>query len=357
MVRGVPVRLYRVNAKGKITKDRSLDDVESLLVVEELKLGYDDYISSMVIWATEDPVRIAKELGVLRMVPMGGYIRGLLGGERKRGKREYAGLVVEYYKVVNGIAHIKLCNLTKSYQVPVDLMERYGVGIYKLYYRGLINPYNCRTYDVLLSARGDEELRRFLKALIELNRGIMPERDLDYLHTLIEELKVSVDMFKEEHYYVVYRRNRAFTACVVERPKNAVSSDVVSYIECRDAEQAYYYAAVLNYLAYKVVESGRSFIRDQFARPAIAIVVAGLSWKTVPETTRTQIASLSMQLSRRLVWKDYRSQRTALIELVQYPEFKKIMGILDELVDKDKLREALELVSASDKENTEEDSD
>lgn len=282
---------------------------------------------------------------------------GLLGGEKKKGKQKYAGLVIKHYKEVNGIADIQLYNLTSSYQVPVDLMKRYGVDVYKLYYRGLINPFNCKTYNVLLSAKGDKELRGFLEALISFNQSIMTNKDQDYLKMLIKELKTSIDMFKEEHYYVVYRRNRAFTACVVERPKNAVSSDVVSYIECKDAEQAYYYAAVLNYLAYKVVESGGSFIRDQFARPSIAVAVAGLSWKTVPESTRTQVASLSIQLSRKLAWRDRPSQRTALVQLAQHPEFKKVISILDGLVDKDRLREALELVSATGEEETEEDAD
>lgn len=282
---------------------------------------------------------------------------GLLGGEKKKGKQKYAGLVVEHYKEVNGVVYIKLYNLTKSYRVPVDLMKRHEVAVYKLYYRGLINPFSCRTYDVLLSARGDIELKKFLRALVDFNRDSITETDLEYLNTLIRELKTSLDMFKEDHYYVVYRCQRIFTACVPIDLKMAISESHIAYIECKDLEQAYYYAAVLNYLAYKVVESRRSFIRDQFARPAIAVVAAGLSWKTVPEDARMRIALLSMRLSSRLAWREYPNQKVALKHITQHQEFKEIAGILDKLVDKENLDEALNLVSSIGEEESEEDVD
>lgn len=356
-MRIMPVRLFKVGAKSSISRDETLDAVKDSITVEELELSYDDYVAPMVLWATEDPARTAMALGVQRVVPKGGYIMGLFGGEKKKGKQEYAGLVVEHYKEVNGIAYIKLYNLTKSYQVPVDLMKKYGVDIYKLYYRGLINPFNCRTYDVLLSAKGDKELRGFLEALVEINQGVITNKDQDYLKTLIKELKTSIDMFNQRYHYVVYRCQRIFTACVPTDLKMAISESHVAYLECNDPEQAYYYAAALNYLAYKVIESERSFIRDQFARPAIAITVAGLSWKTVPGDVRARVATLSKQLSMKLPWINYPRQRTALTQIAQYNEFKEIIHILDELVEKDKLMKALELVSASGKEETNEDSD
>lgn len=354
-MRDVPLELFKVDVKNKISKDKTLEEVENSITREELKLSYDNYVAPMITWVTGDLKRIAKVLDVLRVVPMGGYIRGLLGGEKKKGKQEYAGLVVEHYEEDNGIIYVKLYNLRKSYQIPADLLKRLEVNIYKLYYMGLINPFSCRTYDVLLSARGDEELKKFLRTIIDVNQGVMDTDDINYLNTLINELKTSIDMFKEDYYYVVYRRNRVFTACVVEKPKNAISSDVVSYIECRNAEQAYYYAAVLNYLAYKAVETGRAFIRSQFARPAMAVAIAGLSWSTIPEDARTHIASLSTQLSRKITWKRYPNQRIALEDLFKYKEFNEITQILDKLVDKEKLGEALNLVSTKDEEEPEED--
>lgn len=350
-MRGMPVNLFKINARNKISRDMTLEEIAGSVNVERLRLDYDDYITPMVLWATEDSTETAKALQVVRVVPMGGYIRGLFGGEDKKGKQKYAGLVVEHYEESNGIIYVKLHNLTKSYQVPVDLMRRYGVSVYKLYYRGLINPFVCRTYNVLLSAKGDEKLKAFISNLIDFNQNVMSEEDAKNLNTLINELKTSIDMFKE-NYYVVYRCQRIFTACVPTDLRMAISESHVAYLECRDLEQAYYYVATLNYLAYKVIKTGRSFIRDQFARPAIAVAVAGLSWKIVPEDIRAQMACLSMQLAKKLTWKDYPDQKIALMELAQHPEFKEIVRVFDEVVDEKGLNEALNLVSSISKERT-----
>ncbi|MEM2197088.1 MAG: hypothetical protein QXE63_03580 [Zestosphaera sp.] len=153
----MPVKLLRIaaeTASSRISKNKALEEVESLLKIEELKLSYDDYIAPMVSWAVEDSERIARELGVLRVVPKGGYIMGLFRGEKKKGKPGHAGLIVEQYNAKSGIVSIRLYNLTKSYNVPIDLMNRYGVDIYKIYYRDLVNPFSCRTYNILLSKRG-----------------------------------------------------------------------------------------------------------------------------------------------------------------------------------------------------------
>lgn len=351
----MPVKLYRVSVRGRISKDSTLEEVKGLLNLEELRLSYDEYVRPVILWATEDSKELADNLDVNRVVPKGAHIMGLLGGEKKRGKQEYAGIVVERYSVSGGIAIIKLVNLNKAYQVPVDLMRKYKVGVYKLYYRGLVNPFKCGTLEVLLSARGENQLKRFLREMIEINREVMTMQDIERLEKLIRELRASVDQLKEGSSYVVYRRNRAFTACVPEDLKMATSSDVISYMECKSPEQAHYYTAVLNYLAYKVVEHGRSFIRDQFARPAVAIAVAGLSWRDVQEDIRRDVSALSEQLSRKLSWKMYPNQKAALNDVAKTPEFTRIKSTLDELVDKERLRAALELVSAAGAEEEPED--
>ncbi|MEM4731909.1 MAG: hypothetical protein QXO48_02070 [Desulfurococcaceae archaeon] len=353
----MPVKLLRIRAKtSRISKNMELRELESLLKIEELGLSYDDYIAPMVLWAVEDAERIAEELGVLRVVPKGGYIMGLFGGEKKKGKSEYAGIVVERYDAKNGVVYIKLYNLTRSYNVPINLMNRYGVDVYKVYYAGLINPFSCRTYNILLSKKGDEDLKNFLKTLVELNRNAMPQRDLNYLNALIAELKTSIDMFDENRYYVIYRCQRVFSACVPTDLTKAVSESHIAYLECKDQDQAHYYAGVLNYLAYKVIELKRSFIRSQFARPALAITVAGLSWKTVPEDIRRKISDLSSQLSRKIAWSKYPNQEIAFRHLASRPEFKEIVRILDGYVDKEKLKDALNLVS-SPQENSQENED
>jgi len=202
-----------------------------------------------------------------------------------------------------------------------------------------------------LEERRDEDLKKFLKTLVELNRNAMPQRDFNYLNALITELKTSIDMFDENHYYVIYRCQRTFSACVPTDLTKAVSESHIAYLECENQDQAYYYAGVLNYLAYKVIELGRSFIRDQFARPAIAIIAAGLSWKTVPEDIKKKISNLSSQLSRKLTWNIYSNQRIAFNQLARRLEFKGIVHILDGYVDKERLKDALNLVSSLPQEN------
>ncbi|MEM2024672.1 MAG: hypothetical protein QXW94_00010 [Desulfurococcaceae archaeon] len=226
-------------------------------------------------------------------------------------------------------------------------MKQYGVSVFKMYYRGLVNPFKCETYSVLLSCHGEDRLKGFLRKMIEVNRDTMISQDMRRLETLVEELKTSINLLRPGSYYVIYRRNRAFTACIPEDLSMAISSHNISYIECRSLEQAYYYMAVLNYLAFKVVKSGRSFIRDQFARPALAVVVAGLSWRVVPEEIRREISALAEQLSRKLVWREYSNQKVALKEVAQTSEFNRIISVLDGYVDREKLNSALELVSAT----------
>lgn len=341
----MPVKLFKVSVKGSVSKDETLEVIKNLVKEEELRIDYEKYMEPALLWATENPQNIARVLDVEKVVPRGAHIMGLFGGEKKS-KQKYAGLVVEHYAEHNDVAFIKLVNLDKAYQVPVELMKRHRVGIYKLYYMGLINAFKCETYNALLSAEGNK-LKEFLQKMIEINKGVATTHDIQRLETLIRELKVSLDVLKENSYYVVYRRNRAFTACVPEDLERATSSDAVSYLKCKSLEQAYYYVSILNYLAYKVVELGRSFIRHQFARPTVAIVVAGLSWRDVPEGIRREISALAEQLSKKLVWREYSNQKVALRDVAQTQEFERIISVLDGYVDKERLNSALDLVSTT----------
>ena len=104
---------------------------------------------------------------------------------------------------------------------------------------------------------------------------------------------------------------------------------------------AYYYAAILNYLAYTVLRSGRTFNRDQYARPLLAIYIAGLSWNNMDEETRGRIVELSKKLHEKAPGKEYSNQRIALQEVAGLPEFKELVKIVDSKVDRSKLEEAL----------------
>jgi len=53
-----------------------------------------------------------------------------------------------------------------------------------------------------------------------------------------------------------------------------------SYIILEEKTKAYYYCTIINYLVYKVIKLGGSFERDMFLRPLIAIIEAGLEWRS-----------------------------------------------------------------------------
>ncbi len=115
-------------------------------------------------------------------------------------------------------------------------------------------------------------------------------------------------------------------------------------------EQAHYYAAVLNYLAYKAVQLGRPFTHHQLARPVYAILIAGLSWNEVPEDLREKVIQKARNIAQGVVRREFSNQRQALLGLFKNnEEFRELIRLLDEYVDKERLNAALDMVSGTSK--------
>jgi hypothetical protein len=148
-------------------------------------------------------------------------------------------------------------------------------------------------------------------------------------------------------FYVVYRGSRIFSSTVVQ----PFSDDViiiesnVSYVETKDEDKAYYYSAVLNYLAYKVVEFGWTFSRSQHARPLFAVHLSGLSWREADEKMRLKVVELSRRLHEKASDKEYNNQKTALKDLFFIQEFRELVKTLDQVVEKESLESSLRIVS------------
>jgi hypothetical protein len=344
--------LYTVKLKAlsgrEYSKKMSLDEIKDYLEVAAYGKTYDEYVKPGLLYFTEDLNTLARELGVDGIVPKGLYIMGVYGGEKKKGEEEYAGLIVLEHSVEGATFKFRLYNTKDTLIVPVNYLKKYGVKVYRMIYVGEINPFRInRCLNIILSEQGEAMLKKFLEEALKLNERSISAETLNKVRKLIGELRQSsmVKPLSTDRYYVVYRCDRAFTASVHIPAENSIVESHVSYVETRGEDVAYYYASILNYLAYTVLRSGRTFNRHQFARPLLAIYIAGLSWNSMDEETRGRIVELSKGLHEKAPGKEYSNQRIALQEVAGLPEFKELVKVVDSKVDRSKLEEALSLVS------------
>jgi hypothetical protein len=345
--------LYVVKLKtlgGKeYNKSLSLDEIRDYLIIRPYGKSYEEYIKPGLLYFTEDLNTLARELGVDRIVPKGLYIMGIYGGEKKKGEEEYAGLVLLEHSVEGAMFKFKLYNTKDELIVPVDYLKKYGVKVYKMIYVGKINPFRINRYlDIILSERGETMLKKFLEESLKLNeRGISVET-YNRIRKLIDELQQPgiIRPLIRDRFYVAFRCERAFTAATIKpMSDDIIIESHVSYMETRSEDVAYYYTAILNYLAFKVIELKRTFIRSQFGKPVLAVYIAGLSWNSMDKETRDRIVELSKRLHEKAPSKEYSNQRMALKDIAQLSEFRELVEILDSKINKEKLDEALTLVS------------
>ena len=232
--------------------------------------------------------------------------------------------------------------------MPVDSLKKYGVKVYKMIYVGEINPFRINRYlDIILSERGEDSLKKFLEEALALNEREISAETRDKIRKLINELQQpsEIETLNTNKYYVVYRCDRAFTSSMCRPTDNTIVDSHVAYIECENEDIAYYYAAVLNYLAYSVVTTKRTFTRHQFARPLLVAYIAGLSWNNTDDKTKQTIVERSKELHKKAPSKKYANQKVALEEIARFPEFKEIVETLNSKVDRERLEEALDMVS------------
>jgi len=204
----------------------------------------------------------------------------------------------------------------------------------------------------LLSKKGNEGLRGFLKAVLILNENELSVEDKKKLEKLIEEVvqPQQLKTLTKNQYYVIYRCQRTFTSSAFNPTDDLyIAESHLAYIDCDEEDKAYFYAAVLNYLAYKAIKLKRPFVRDQFARPIKALIGAELTWRNFIERepkSLSTIVKLSKILHNKVPKmfgnKKYRQERTAFKDLEGVNEFKKLVIILDSYVQKYVGKEQLE---------------
>jgi hypothetical protein len=279
---------YSMNVKWAGSYSRALHLSDVKCSIERVE-NYGDYIVRVMAYTKTSSEAIKEKLGVQTVVPKADYIMGLFGGEKKKEAKRYAGLVFQIigsYDKTAGQFSIRLSRTRTAIRISDYFLKPYWK---KLIYRGEVFPFHLNgVHDILLSSEGEEKLKGFLR-----NRIIdkLSEDDKKNVESLIQEAKQPEKprFLEKGKYYVIYRCTRTFASLVLSPQMlqkisdngtfNVVIESHCSFISSDEQSKAYYYAAVLNYLAYKVTENEGAFERDQFLRPLIAILHAGMEWK------------------------------------------------------------------------------
>jgi hypothetical protein len=350
---GEELYVISISMKGR-RYDKSLDlnEMRDLLKIRSYEKNYEEYIKPGKIYFSTDLNELAKKFNVLIIVPKGLYIMGAQGGEKKKGKERYAGLALESYSLDKGIFRFRLYNTKSVLEVPQELLEKYNVNIYRMIYTGEVNPFKLRKHlDIILSKNEEKKLKEFLDESLSMNERRILSEDDKKIRMLISELKQpsTIQTLNKEHYYAIYRARRCFTAFTYKpNEDNIIVREDIGYLECNSEDTAYYYSAVLNYLAYRVTTFGGSFIRNQYAKPLLAVYFAGLSYDSVRDDIRKKVVELSKVLHEKASDKEFSDQSMALKDLYDnVSEFRELVKILDSVVDRGKLEEALDMVSGA----------
>ncbi len=291
-----------VRWNGKYSKALHLFDV-NLSLEEDCK--YSEYMKKVILYTKTTLDSIRGGLGVEQVVPMGDYIRGLLGGMKKKGAKKYAGLAFQVISQDTTARQysIRLAGTQTPIRMPEFFLQPYWK---KLVYMGEIFPFYANSFlDVLLSSRGEEDLKKFLESHILESASA---EDKVKVKTLIEEVKQPKKLkpLQPDKYYVVYRRSRAFASFVLTPEKiqaisengarNIILYDDCSYVICENEPISYYYSALLNFLVWTVIEEKGVFVRHQYLRPLMAIQRSNLEWAN--ENWQLRIAEVSQELHR-----------------------------------------------------------
>jgi hypothetical protein len=322
------------------------------VITKTLEKGYEEYILPIINYYDKDVRDLERRLGVVSIVSMGPYIRGLFGGEGKKGKEKYAGLIVE--KSLSqpewDIYRIKLSNTSSEIEVSKTEYEK---QLYSLIYRGITHPFYSDNPYTIFGSRDKRSLVSSLKHMLSVNGHMLGRGDREKMEKLIDEVQypARLNTFKKGKWYTLFRINRTFSSFVLTPPDEKwITESHMAYIDCgTESNKAYYYAAVLNYLAYKVTKLGLSFVRDQFSRPILAILDAGLSWNQVRPEIQNDISELSIILHREMkdIFRDTKlnQEKKAFMLLEKNENFNYLIKKLDGETSKDKILGALAWVA------------
>lgn len=320
--------------------------------IKEFGEGYEKYMAKILSYYEKDSGAIESELAIESLVSMGPYLRGLFGGEAKKGKKKYAGLVVESpFSSPNGdIQKIRLFNTSSDLEIDKGEYETHK---YNLIYRGITHPFYLEDPYFMIGDRNKKSLILFLKYLIRINGHTLGREDREKIEVLLNEVQFpsKLQTFQKNRWYVLFRGNRTFSSVVINPSSSRwITESHMAFLDCgEDEAKAFYYSAVLNYLAYKVLKSGMSFVRDQFSRPILSIIDAELSWNNLKKEIRKEISDLSIRMHEeaKIIFKDIgiEQEKKAFNILERNNTFKTIVRKLDGVTSNSKLFNSLTWVA------------
>lgn len=200
-------KVAKVNVQGSINKATRKGNLEK----QVLDTTFEDSVNKVLEYFvyTENVDELAKQLKVNMIYKQGNYIRGLFGGEKKKGKTQYAGLVIKEMHNRFPVL-IKLVN-TNSF------IQLYEIEYIKdLLYMSNVLPFYLKPIKAILSDEGKDDLKQFLREL--MTRA--DYNDKKKLQALINEVQQGQIKFMDpEKWYVVYRGQRTFAAAALEGKK------------------------------------------------------------------------------------------------------------------------------------------
>jgi len=249
-------------------------------------------------------------LGVEKVHRRGTYITGLVGNN------ERDGLIIEEV----GDLGVRLNSGYLFVSIPDQAIRRL------LYYPN-VKPFFSDIVSVVAPLEGEERLK---EVLLEASEKAPP----DYrsrLESLARIARIRQDvLFKGGSFYVVFRGVGAPVASVIEGKPGMFGDQRLAFIETKE-NQAFYYAGVLSYLTSRVPTG---FLRNQFARPLLALVKAGLEWRD--EDWQYEVADLSRAIHEIAParYSELRKRGTKLVRkyleaLDEVEEWERLKSILD----------------------------
>ena len=324
--------------------------------IKDFGEDYEQYMARILSYYEKDSHTMETKLAIESLVSEGNYIRGLFGGEGKKGKKKYAGLVVESVPQSpnSDIQRIRLFNTSSDLETDKGEYEGHQ---YKLIYRGITHPFYHTAPYVIVGDKSKKNLISFLKHLIVINGHILGREDREKIEVLLTEVQfpAKLQIFQEKKWYVLFRDNRTFSSVVISPNSDRwITESHMAYLDCgENPEKAFYYSAVLNYLAYKTLKLGMGFVRDQFSRPILAIIDAGLSWNEIKQEIRKEISDLSIKMhdeAKNLFKKiSIKQEKKAFDILEKTNTFNTIVNKLDGVTSKSRVSKALTWVAGEPK--------